>query len=224
MNNQAGFTFVEIVITVAILATLAAIVAVATTGTAESSRRQAYKVELKEIQQAVDGFYSRPDIPQLRGQPQLPIIGARRSNLDWYQGDPEDVPRVFRLKTLGNPLGGTRGGNPVWVDDGGGLRTLADNILNDEDATGAQPGWYLQPVQFGGRTYYVDSRDYFIDFDRAIELGMVREPPQMAAPDNCPQGGCQGSYIFYVASDGLVKTLFRDFPTPETTGYQGIFP
>ena len=224
MKNQLGFTFIEIVLVVAVLEILAGIVVAASSGTLRNSRKQAYETELQQIQQAIDGFGVRQDTPRFLGEQQFPILGAAKGKGPWYLGDEFTDAAVISDGILGNPRGGTRGGNPIWVDDDDGFRTPAEEVLNDEDSDGSEPGWHVQPVQFDGKTYYVDSRDYLIDFDLAARLDMVKEPPKSAAQDNCPRSKCTGSYIFYLNPDLTVETLLSEFPTPDSTGYQNAFP
>ncbi len=225
MNNQRGFTFVEMALLVAILGVVAAIVVASVTGFLGQSRREAYNTEIKTMQAVVNQFFSRIDTPRFRGENQFPLLGAAKGAFRPYAGDDDLNPGLLPSGIPGNPLGGTMGGTPLWVDDGDGVRGPGEEALNDEDATGAEPGWHVQPVVVRGATFFVDSRDFFIDFDLASEMGVLREPPRAAAPDNCPTSNrCQGSYIFFLNANNKVQTLLGAFPSPETTGFQGVFP
>lgn len=225
MNNQRGFTLVEVLIVTAVLGVLASIIIVSVTGFLGKSRWEAYNTQTKEIQATLNRFFARPDTPRLRGENQFPLLGAAKGGLRPYAGDDNLDPGVLPNGIPGNPLGGTSGGIPIWVDDGDGVRGTGEEALNDEDATGAEPGWHVQPVVVRGATFFVDSRDFFIDFDLASEMGVLREPPRAAAPDNCPTSNrCRGSYIFFLNANNKVETLLGAFPSAETTGFQGVFP
>lgn len=121
-------------------------------------------------------------------------------------------------------MAGTEGGTPKWVDDGSGSRNGSENVLNDEDATGTQFGWYVASVSSGGTTYYVDSRDYLIDFDLLVDEKLMRQPPESAAAENCSESTCTGSYLYFVDAAGNVETLLATYPVASKSGYQGVFP
>jgi hypothetical protein len=110
------------------------------------------------------------------------------------------------------------------VDVGNGTRDGSENVLNDEDATGTQFGWYVAAVTSGGTTYYVDSRDYLIDFDLLVAEKLMRQPPESAATENCSVSTCTGSYLYFVDSAGNVETLLATYPVASKSGYQGVFP
>ena len=226
MNNQRGFTLVEMVIIVAILSVLAMIVTVSMGGILGKSRAEAYESTRKEVQAMANRFFARLDSPKFRGEHQFPIIGASKGELSFYSGDDGFVAGVLVNGIEGNPLGGISGGNPIWVDDGDGLRGTDEEVLNDEDSTGFEPGWHVQEVVFRGITYFVDSRDFFIDFDLAKELGAIRKVPKAAAPENCPRSPskCGGSYIYFLNADNRVDTLLADFPAADRRGFQRVFP
>ena len=128
----------------------------------------------------------------------------------------------------GNPQGGLKGGLPVWSDGpgGDGVRGDSENDLNDEDSTN-EVGWHVNQVIVSGVTYYVDSRDHLIDFDRVTgssAVPLLAEPPESASADNCSISECDGSYIWYVDQNGIVETLLSDFPSATSTGFQEIYP
>jgi hypothetical protein len=145
------------------------------------------------------------------------------------------------ITTLGafntNPAGGAQGGTPRWEDgDGDGLRATGAEKLFYEDASPPPPfdHWNATTVvEFVPRSqvkasdsdpveYVVDSRDWFIDMVVLVEKEYLDELPASASRDNHPEG--TGSYSWYIAEDGSIKSLRYETPTPESTGYLGVYP
>ena len=87
----------------------------------------------------------------------------------------------------------------------------------------------MAQVDVSGTTYYVDSRDFIIDFDLLLNTvgddGLLRKPPESAAAASCSNSSCDGSSIYFVDSVGNVQTLLASFPRADKTGFQeGVFP
>ena len=127
----------------------------------------------------------------------------------------------------GNPLGGTRGASPVWVDDENGVRDVPDEeFLHDEDDPSSR-GWHVVVVNREGVDYIVDSRDFFIDFNKLADLGYLDEVPASASTDNQSAGSnrtLEGPYSWYVDKDGNVRSILFSFPESNKTGFQDVFP
>ena len=225
---ERGFTLIELIVVISILGVLTAIVVPAVTRHLGTSQEQAYNSEVKLIQKLVDQYYLDQNNPKSKGKRQYPILGAAKVGGALYGGDPDSDPEVIDGGISGNPLGGTSGGAPIWVDDGSAAREPIEDILNDEDSSGGEVGWHVKEVIVSGVTYYVDTRDFIIDFDLMLDIGsggLLREPPKSASPDSCSISTCTGSYTYFVDGVGSVKTVLASLPTLDTTGFQeGVFP
>ncbi len=224
MIRQRGFTLIEMVVVVAIIGVLAAVVVPVVTSNIGESQTEAYKSDVQQVQSVVDLYTTRGNNPKFKGKTQLPILGAAKGTGTFYTADGDSVAEVIAGGISGNPVGGTKGGTPVWVDNGDGVRASSENNLNDEDAPGTLVGWQVTAVTSTGPTHYVDTRDFIIDFDRLIALGMMRVAPESASSDSCSTSTCSGSYIYYVKVDGSVETLLSSFPTTTKTGFQEAYP
>lgn len=223
-SGHKGFTLIEMLVVVVVIGILAVIVTASVSGQFRSSQREGYNTEKVHIQKVVSNYFIDSASPKFFGKPQLPIFGAAKGAGPFYSGDNNTNPQVIPGGIAGNPLAGTVGGKPIWADDDDGVREDAEEVLNDEDSTGSEPGWHVARVVVDGATFFVDSRDYLIDFDLLVARGFLRAPPVVAAQDNCRSSRCAGSYIFYVDAQGTVETLLRTFPTPHMTGFQHAFP
>ena len=231
-----GFTLLEMVIVVAILGVITAIVTPLIASALGASKERSYDAETDRIQAAVDAYYSSPRLGRFLGRRQFPVIGraqTQRSLLTVQttpvtlidNGDPFTAQDHDGLATtsaieLWNPRGGTIGlsTSTVWSDgDSDGLRTKSSNSSDT---------WTAVSVTRGSRTFYVDPRYYFIDFEALLDAGMLKDIPESASPDNAPEASATtytGSYIWYVDDDGGVRSFYVYFPS--TTGYvDGVFP
>ena len=215
----------ELVVVIAILGVLAAMVAPGVFEFVHASQIQAYNVAQERIQKAVDAYHSDPSNQTFLGKRQYPIFGADK--IHGILAQPDDNQTSETITTPGNPLGGSQGGTPIWVDDGNGIRDFPDEeLLNDEDDV-TKPGWHVAVVERGGTQYIIDSRDFFINFDRLVAKGYLEDIPASASPDNQAPGSnriLEGPYSWYVGKDGEVRSLLYSFPGSETTGFQDVFP
>ena len=247
-KDQGGFTLVELVVVIAILGVMAAIAVPMVNNFLSSSKEQAYAGDVATIQAAVNAYFSSPSNARFLGRRQYPIFGADRTGGTFILADHDhnaDHPdnhdhhlqdhvtsvgshhhtRIAEdLTELGNPLGGTKGGSPKWTDDGNGLRDeTEEELLDSDDASVDNPGWHVATVTREGTTYIVDSRDYFIDFEKLATDGLLEKEPTSASPDT--GGGSEsGSYSWYVDSKGRVRSLLFFFPEIDQTGYQAVYP
>lgn len=103
---------------------------------------------------------------------------------------------------------------------------MTDEVLTDEvDLT--HPGWQAVKTLRQNAEYLVDSRDYFINFDRLVLEGYLEAVPPSASPDNQLLDSRRtfvGPYSWYVNNQGIVDSLLYAFPVPENTGYQDVSP
>ena len=93
----------------------------------------------------------------------------------------------------------------------------------------AGSGWYVDKVLPNGTVYNVDSRDYFIDFNKLVNVGLLEKFLASASKDNA--GGAEsGSCSWYVNGNGRVTTLYAYFPSggegfSDNRGYiDGVYP
>ena len=225
---EHGFTLIELIVVISILGVLTAIVVPAVTSHLGRSQEEAYKSDVKLIQKLVDQYFLDPNNLKLKGKRQYPILGAAKVSGALYAGDPNSDAEVIDGGIAGNPLGGTTGGAPIWADDGSAVRESIEDVLNDEDSSSGEVGWHVKEVVVSGVTYYVDTRDFIMDFDLMLNTGgggLLREPPKSASQDSCSISACTGSYIYFVDRVGNVKTLLAGLPTPDASGFQeGVFP
>jgi prepilin-type N-terminal cleavage/methylation domain-containing protein len=251
-RGQAGFTLVELIVVIAILGVLTALAVPALTIYLSNSKHRAYDGDRKQVQTAVKSYFSDMSNPSFLGIGQYPILGVDRSgdtliradhdhdtddpdnhlHHDKDHGNPEEADHhtiiTEDLKDLGNPLGGTQGGSPEWIDDGSGIRDALEEELLDDDAKSVnEPGWHVVIVNREGTDYIVDSRDYFIDFDKLVAGGYLEEVPKSASTDNMPSASISsytGSYSWYVDANGRVESLLLFFPESDQTGFQDAYP
>ena len=81
----------------------------------------------------------------------------------------------------------------------------------------------MATVNREGTNYITDSRDYFIDFTKLVDEGLLEKAPTSASMDNV--GGSEtGSYSWYVDKSGRVKSLPFFYPVSDQTGYQAVYP
>lgn len=221
-SKQGGFTLVELVVVIAILGVMAAIAVPMVNNFLGSSKEQAYAADVAIIQASIDAFFTNPSNARFTGRRQYPIIAANKTSGAFIQPDENTEAQKVAVPLDGNPLGGTQGGNPKWVDDADGIRETSEEDLNDEDSVTAS-GWYVATIDREGISYIADSRDYFIDFNKLIDAGLLEKAPTSASPDNI--GGSEfGSYSWYVNKAGRVQSLPFFYPESNQTGYQAVYP
>ena len=221
-KGQMGFTLVEIVVVIAILGIMAAIAVPMVNNFLGSSKEQAYIADRATIQASVDASFSSPGNTRVLGRRQYPMIGAGKTTGAFLQPDEDSTGSVLTDPIDGNPLGGTQGGAPKWVDNGDGIRDSEDAALNDEDDD-TVAGWHVASVVREGTGYVVDSRDYFINFELLVQAGLLEKVPTSASTDNTG-GSASGSYSWFVDSLGSVGSLLFFFPESDQTGYQDVYP
>ena len=219
MTGQGGFTLVEMVVVIAIMGVMAAVAVPMFNNNLSRSKARAYAADLAMIQTSLDAFFTAPDNTRFDGQRQYPIRGFNSGtalNLDndrsgetlntWVAADD-----TTDLSTPLNPFRGVKGGEPMWQDDGDGDR--GEENLNSEENSLASTGtgWFVKRVDLQGTEYVVDTRDYFIDFTKLVEGGLLKEVPDSASSDN-PGGHDTGSYSWYVDPNGNINSLNFHFP------------
>lgn len=223
---RKGFTLLELAVTIGILGTLAAIAVPLVTNHLGAAEGRSWGEDQRIIQNAVDVYRdtvgSDPQV-KFKGDAQYPIRGMDATGplKPW-----NDADSSTDLTSPGNPFRGTRGGEPKWRDNGDTFRT--EENLNAESLTnsGTGSGWYVFKVNVQGTEYVVDTRNFFIDFNKLTRnepptaKKLLKKVPSSASRDNLPgitQGAtASGSYSWYVDADGVVNAIFYPRPTNGT--------
>ena len=203
-----GFTLVEVVVVLAVLGIIAGIAVPLLPAYLSQADERAYAGDQRRIQGAVNAFFVDPNNKYLDRR-QFPIHGIDKTGPSLILV----TPGTFDTETIlspRNPLGGAVGGTPIWVDDGDGLRSPGEEALNDALDPATDPGWHTAATTFEGTVYYVDSRDFFIDFNRLVSEGLLPGVPDSASADN--ESGETGALSWYVDAGGLVRSLDYTFP------------
>lgn len=226
-KNQKGFTLIELVVVIAILGILAAIAVPLITNYLSDARRRAYDADVVTIQAAVDSYLTSASNVKYLGKRQYPIKAQDQTGAlnTWTATDSSAA-----LTSPGNPNRGSAGGQPTWKDaDANGTRDGTEENLNAEQQSLSTTygGWAVVQVTRQGTNYAVDTRDFFVDFDRLVTGGYIDAIPGSASTDNKPTGSSNtysGSYSWYVDSAGKIKSLFYYYPTTSNSGYQNVHP
>ncbi len=226
LKNQNGFTLIELIVVIAILGVLAAIAVPTVNNYLGSSKERSWNAEQGRIQTAVDAYMSNPANKRAQGKPQFPIIGKDQTSQDHLNAtttaNVTDDQNPFNGTSTEyfNPLAGRQGADlsAAWNDgDDDGVR----------DIDGSSPDtWTTVQVTKGSKTYYVDARYYFINFEALVTDGFLESVPDSASADNTPEGSSttySGSYGWYLDADEKVQSLYSFLPS--TQGYEGgVFP
>jgi prepilin-type N-terminal cleavage/methylation domain-containing protein len=230
-GKERGFTLVELIVVIAILGILATIAVPTIASYLSSSKQQAYTSDRERIQAALDAYFSRPSNVRFVGMRQYPTLAEITDGAPgvFVQPDEDTVGGIITID--GNPLGSSEGGSPRWIDNGNGIRdAIVEEVLNDEDVTTSE-GWHVATVTRQGAEYIVDTRDFFIDFDKLVAAGFLEDVPATASRDNTPDiapsgvsDKYDGSYSWFVDGAGRVGSLLFYFPEPDNTGFQGRYP
>ena len=225
IKRQRGFTLVEMVTVVAIMGVMAAVAVPMVSTQLGKARDKSYAQDKAMIQTAVDSFFTDSNNVRFQGQRQYPILGANSGvdnsatggeNREAEQANPFIVTDSDTdLATPLNPLRGTQGGEPKWMDGPLGApdsNRIAEDNLNAEAESIAEVafGWYVTRVIRNVDDFAVDTRDYFVDFRKLVDSGLLQKVPESASLDN--GGGISGSYSWYVKANGAVESLFFFFP------------
>lgn len=232
-TGQRGFTLLELTVVLAIFGVMAGVSVPIIDTYITPSEERAYESEQDRIQAAVDASYSNQENVRFLNKHQYPLIGREQVNQANLDSD-EATPRLLRdngdpfsgpppvatgnalSAPLWNPLGGTQGANlaavSAWSDNGDGVRTITPTSLET---------WTTVGVQFGGVTFQVDPRYYFIDFELLVKRGYLVALPKSASPDNKPASSSNntytGSYSWYIDLKGKVQSIYFYFP--DQVGY-----
>ena len=229
LRGTGGFTLIELVVVIAILGILAAIAIPVVSSYLGSSKERSYDADLAKIQTAVDAYYSHPSNDKAFGRRQYPTDAQTNKGTSAAilasAGDNDDEASTLGIANS-NPVGGTEGGTPYWVDtDSDGVRDTSgsEKLYWSGFTTTSDDRWVTTDVTRGSQTYIVDSRDWFINFAELVTDDLISALPTSASSDNDSSNG-DGSYSWYVDSDGKVKSLFFFFPESDQTGYQNSYP
>ncbi|MBI4281923.1 MAG: type II secretion system protein [Chloroflexi bacterium] len=218
MKGQKGFTLIELVVVIAILGVLAAVSVPLVVGYLSQAKERAYDNDVKQVQNAVDSYYSSPDNTKWLGKRQYPIKGMDKTSSTPSELFTDGTSTSAAVTSPKNPLGGSVGGNPVWLDDGDGIRN--EENLNGPADPDDENGWHMATAIRETKTYYVDTRDYIIDMTKLTAAKLLDGIPASASTDN----GGTGSYTYYVDVNGNVQTLLATFPKADTTGFKDVHP
>ena len=226
LKDQNGFTLIELIVVIAILGVLAAIAVPTVNNYLGSSKERAWNAEQDRIQTAVDAYLSNPGNSRFEGKPQFPIIGKGQTSQDHL-----NATTTANLTDDQNPFNGTTTEyfNPLAGRQGADLSTAWNDGDSDgvRDIDGSSPdSWTTVQVTKGSKTYYVDARYYFIDFEALVTEGFIESVPDSASADNTPDGSSttySGSYGWYLDHNEKVQSLYSFLPS--TKGYEsGVFP
>ena len=223
-KGEQGFTLVELIVVISILGVLSSLALPTISPFLGRSKDRAYNADLERVQLAVDAYYSDPGNDRFLGKRQYPILATLKSDGAFVQPDNDNAGQTTSI--TGNPLGGTQGGAPKWIDDDNGIRDNDEEALNDEDDEDVT-GWHVATVDREGTDYLADSRDYFVDFDALVAKGFLTQVPESASPDNKAPGSTNaynGSYSWYVNEFGVVETVLFFFPESQNTGFLDAYP
>jgi type II secretory pathway pseudopilin PulG len=213
-------------VVIAILGVLAAIAVPTVNNYLGSSKERAWNAEQDRLQTAVDAYLSSPNNGRFEGKRQYPIIGKAQTSQNHLNATTtanltdDQNPFNGTSTEYYNPLGGRQGADlsAAWADgDDDGVR----------DIDGSSPdSWTTVSITKGSKTYFVDARYYFVDFEALVTSGFLEAVPSSASADNMPEGSSKsysGSYAWYLDADGRVQSLYTFLPT--TQGYEsGVFP
>lgn len=143
--SEAGFTLIELIVVIAILGILIAIAVPTVRGFLESSKEQAYESDQRVIQLAVEAYYYSPRNQRFDNRRQYPIVGKHKATTQtaWKiqkcEGTGSELPVTFdddpneEFKPSQHPIGGTRGGSPMWQEGDDAARDQIRNQPNSEE-------------------------------------------------------------------------------------------